>query len=109
MIVFDVPLWMILSIIATAVCPVLVGLVTTRSTDPALKAVLLAALTLVAQLLIEVSAALEKDQPYNLGLALVLALATFIGAVALHYGLLKPTRVADKLADIGVTDGRHEA
>lgn len=110
MIVFDVPLWMVLSILATTVLPVVVGLVTTRATDPAIKAVLLAALSVAAQLLIELSAALEQAQPYNLGLALLLGAATFMGSVAIHYGLYKPTRTADKLADTLITsDGRHEA
>ena len=109
MIIFDVPIWIVLSILATGVLPVIVGLVTTRSTDPALKATLLALLALVAQLLIEVSKALETNQPYNLGLALVLGAAQFMGAVAVHYGILRPTGTSDKIADKLVKDGRHEA
>jgi hypothetical protein len=108
-ITFDVPLWMLLSAIATVVLPILVGLVTTRDTDPARKAVLLAFLALVAQLLIEVADALQHETPYNLGLALLLGIGQFIGAVAMHYGILKPTRTADWAADHGVTNGRHEA
>jgi hypothetical protein len=101
---------MVLSAVATVVCPILVGLVTTRDTDPARKAVLLAVLSLVSQLLIEISAALEKNQTYNLGLALMLALGQFAVSVAVHYGGYKPTRVADWAADHGrTTDGQHEA
>ena len=108
MVVFDVPLWMVLSAIATVVLPVLVGLVTTRETDPARKAILLAALALVAQLLIEVADALQTGAEYNLGMALLLGLGQFISAVAVHYGLLKPTRLSDKIADVGRTP-KHAA
>ena len=52
--------------------------------------------------------ALQAGTVYNLGLALVLGLGTFIVAVSTHYGLLKPTGVSGKAADVVNTSGpRH--
>ena len=108
MIAFDVPLVPVLQLILGVVLPVLVGLVTTRATSAGRKAVLLAALSVVTSLLTELISALQADTVYNLGLALVLGLGTFIVAVSTHYGLLKPTGVSDKAADVVNTSGpRH--
>lgn len=94
MIAFDVPLIPVLQLVLGVVLPVLVGLVTTRATSAGRKAVLLAALSVVTSLLTELIGALQAGTVYNLGLALVLGLGTFIVAVATHYGLLKPTGVS---------------
>ena len=91
MIAFDVPLIPVLQLVLGVILPVLVGLVTTRTTKPGAKAVLLAALSVTTSLLTELIAALQAGTVYNLGLALVLGIGTFIVAVATHYGLLKPT------------------
>lgn len=94
MIVFDVPLVPVLQLFLGVVLPVLVGLVTTRATSAGRKAVLLAGLSVVTSMLTELVAALQAGTIYNLGLALLLGLGTFIVAVATHYGLLKPTGVS---------------
>lgn len=94
MITFDIPLIPVLQLVLGVVLPVLVGLVTTRATSAGRKAVLLAGLAVVTSLLTELVAALQAGTVYNLGLALVLGLGTFIVAVATHYGLLKPTGVS---------------
>lgn len=94
MIAFDVPLIPVLQLILGVVLPVLVGLATTRATSPGAKAVLLAALSVLTSLLTELIAAVQAGTVYNLGLALVLGLGTFIVAVSTHYGLLKPTGVS---------------
>lgn len=94
MIEFDVPLIPVLQLVLGVVLPVLVGLVTTRATRPGAKAALLAALSVATSLLTELIGALQTGTVYNLGLALVLGLGTFIVAVATHYGLLKPTGVS---------------
>ena len=91
MIEFDVPLIPVLQLVLGVILPVLVGLVTTRATSAGRKAVLLAALSVLTSLLTEMIAALQAGTVYNLGLALVLGIGTFIVAVATHYGLLKPT------------------
>ena len=108
MIAFDVPLVPALQLVLGVVLPVLVGLVTTRATSAGRKAVLLAALSVVTSLLTELIGALQAGTVYNLGLALVFGLGTFIVAVSTHYGLLKPTGVSDKAADVVNTSGpRH--
>lgn len=91
MITFDIPLYLVLSLCASTVFPLLVGLVTKRSTDPGVKAVLLALLAVLSQLLVELAEALQNGSAYNLGTALVLGLVSFLVAVGTHYGLLKPT------------------
>lgn len=83
------------------VLPVLVGLVTTRDTSPAVKAWLLASLSLVNSLLIELARALTAAITYDLGVALLAALPAFVVSVASHYGLWKPTGVAGKAQDVG--------
>lgn len=94
MIEFNISLIPVLQLVLGVVLPVLVGLVTTRATSAGRKAVLLAALSVTTSLLTELVAALQAGTVYNLGLALVLGLGTFIVAVATHYGLLKPTGVS---------------
>lgn len=108
MITFDVPLFQILGVLASIVMPALVGLVTTRATSPRVKAIALAALAVITNLLTELASALQNGTDYNLGLALTLGLGTFVAAVAVHYGFLKPTGVSAAVQDAGVT-GRHSA
>ncbi len=84
--------------------PVLVGLVTTRVTSGRWKAVLLAALTLVTSLLVELARAIGAGEVYDLGVALFNALPAFVIAVAGHFGLWKPTGVSEKAQSVLVTD-----
>ena len=83
------------------VLPTLVGLVTTRVTASGAKAWLLAGLTLVTSLLLELARALEAGVVYDLGAALMLALPAFTVSVAAHYGLWKATGVTDKVQELG--------
>lgn len=114
MITFDIPLVNVLMLLAGVVLPVLVGLVTTKTTSPGAKAVLLAVLAVLTSVLTELIAALQSGTPYNLGLALLLGLGTFIVAVSTHYGLLKPTGVSAaaqntlRTADTIPGEGRYE-
>ena len=109
MITFDVPLWLVLQLVGATILPLLVGLVTKRETDPGRKAIYLAALSVLISLLAEVVSALQTGVTYNLGTALLAALASFLIAVGTHYGLWKPTGTAGALQDVGTKDGRHEA
>lgn len=84
--------------------PVLVGLVTTRVTSGALKAWLLAGLSLATSLLVELARALSSGEVYDLGLALFVALPAFVVSVATHYGLWKPTGVAGAAQSVVVTE-----
>ena len=87
------------------VLPVLVGLVTTRVTSSAAKAWLLALLSLVTSLLVELARALTEAVTYDLGVALLIALPAFVVSVATHYGLWKPTGISGAAQDVG----RHRA
>lgn len=106
MITFDVPLFLVLQLLAGTVLPLLVGLVTTRETSPGKRAIYLAALSVVISLLTEIASALQAGVVYNLGTALIAALVTFLIAVGTHFGLWKPTGTADALQDIGA---KHRA
>jgi hypothetical protein len=108
MITFDVPLWLVLQLVGATILPLLVGLVTTRETNAGRKAVYLAGLSVLISLLTEIVSALQTGVTYNLGTALLAALASFLIAVGTHYGLWKPTGTAGALQDIGA-NGRHEA
>lgn len=84
--------------------PILVGLVTTRTTSGAIKAWALAGLALVSSLLTEMGAAIAAGETYDLGVGLVGAVPVFAIAVATHYGLWKPTGVSYAAQDVRVTD-----
>lgn len=86
----------VITLLVAVIFPVLVGLVTTRVTEPGRKAMFLAGLTVLAGLGSELTAALTNQTPYNLGAALLTAFGAFIVAVAMHYGLWKPTGVAGR-------------
>lgn len=115
MITFDIPMVNVLMLLAGVILPVLVGLVTTKATNPGAKAMLLAVLAVLTSLVTELITALQAGETYNLGLALLLGLGTFIVAVSTHYGLLKPTGVSAaaqntlRTADTIPGEGRHEA
>lgn len=94
----------IVQLLVAFVLPVLVGLVTTRVTSGARKAWLLAGLSLVTSLLLELARALTAGTTYDLGVALLAALPAFVVSVATYYGLWKPTGVTATVQDIGVRD-----
>jgi hypothetical protein len=96
---FDLPLllWLLVAI----VLPILVGLVTTKTTSPAARAILLAGLALVTGLLSQLLAALEAGATFDLFTALVQGIATFLVAVALYFGLWKPTGVTAAAQAVG--------
>lgn len=99
MIEFSLPLEATLSVVIGVVLPLLVGLVSTRTTSARRKAVLLAALAAVAGLGSELLASLRLDEVYDLGVGLLTALSTFLVAVGLHFGLWKPTGTSTAAQD----------
>lgn len=101
MIVFSFSLPLLLTLLASTVFPLLVGLVSTRETSPGRKAVYLAALNVVAPVLAETADALTNGTTYDLGAALFAALGGFLISVGLHFGLWRPTKVTDKVLDSG--------
>lgn len=106
MIQFHLPLYMILSIVAGTLLPLLVGLVTSKVTDPGLQATYLAGLSVLTPLVAEIADALQNHKPYDLGAALLTALATFVTAVGTHYGFWKPKGVADVVQSVFVSPDR---
>lgn len=85
------------------VLPLLVGLVTTRITGSGIKAVLLAALSAVAQFLV----ALSAPGGFDLKAAAFSAGVGFAFAVAVHFGLWKPTGAAEAATNSLVTPSRR--
>lgn len=98
---------MLLTLLAGTVLPLLVGLVTTRDTNSNRKAVLLVLFSVLIPLLGELAHALSTQTPYDVGLALVAALGTFLVGVGMHYGLWKPTGASASVQRFNI--GRHAA
>lgn len=93
-----------LTLCVTVLLPVLVGLVTKASTSSGVKALLLAflsAVTGIASALIQANNDNVDVDLYRLFLASV---SVFVVAVALHYGLWKPTAVSATVQGVLVTD-----
>lgn len=96
------PDWIqLLTLTVTVLLPLIVGLVTTSAVTAATKAILLAALAATSGLGAELLDALTSGQPYDLDAGLTTALAAFLIAVGLHYGLWKPTGLSRRLQAIG--------
>lgn len=91
MISFSVDWVLILGPVIGIVLPLLVGLATRASTGGDVKAILLAALALVTNILTGIDEALVHHTAFNLGAALILALGTFIVSVSAHFGIFVPT------------------
>ena len=94
----------VVQLLIAFILPVLVGLVTTRVTSPAVKAWLLAGLSLITSLLVELGRSIASGTTYDLGVALLAALPAFVVSVASHYGLWRPTGVTETVQAIGVKD-----
>lgn len=90
----------VVSVLLGTVYPILVALVTKKSTNSAVKAWLLAALSAVSGFGFEYinSTNFQYEQ------ALLTTVVTFVTAVSTYYGLWKPTEVADAAARIGPHD-----
>lgn len=105
MIEFVIPPALLIGVLVATVLPLLVGLVTSTVTHPGKRAVILAVLSALTGLLSELGAALTEGTTYNLGTGLLTALAAFLTAVGMHFGLYKPTGADKRLQSIG----RHAA
>lgn len=103
MIEFTIDPVLAISVLVGTVLPLLVGLVTTRVTHSGVKAILLAALSLVTALLTELGAAWSRGEAYDIGQGLLIALPTFLVAVGMHYGMWKATGASDAVQRIGTT------
>lgn len=95
-----------LSLLATVLLPMLTALVTNRLAHPGLKAGVLALLALATGVVNELLAN-DGVGSFQLSSALSTTLMVFLGAVGLHYGLLKPTNITgtDGAIAVGLSGG----
>lgn len=98
---------LLLTFIVSTVLPLLVGIVTTRVTSPAAKAVTLAVLSFAASIISEIVDALVTESPYDLIAGLFKFGAIFLVAVGTYFGvwsrpLASGTSISSKLVnDVG--------
>lgn len=103
------PTWVqLVTLVVTVLLPVLVGLVTTRETNPARKAVYLAVLSAVTGFGSQLLDALASGQTYDAAGGLYTAVVALVVAIALHYGIWKPTGVSVAAQRFG-SGGEHVA
>lgn len=100
-VVFHVEGWALVGLLVATILPILVGLVTKVVTSSATKAVLLAALAALDGLGTQALAAHSDGTSFDLGNGLLQALTYFLVAVAMHFGLWRPTTVSAKAQAIG--------
>ena len=100
-ITFTFPPAMILGLIVSTVLPLLVGLVTKTVTSPGKKAVLLALLAAVLAVLTEALAAVQAGTTFDVGRSVIVALAGFLVAVGMHFGMWKPTGLSESAQRVG--------
>lgn len=96
--------WLAIQYVVSFILPILVGLVTKRSTSAAVKAVLLAFLAAVTSVGTEALAAHGAGTGWAWQTTAFNALVGFTVAVAGYFGLWKPTGVAGAAQDTLVKD-----
>lgn len=94
----------LLSLAVVIVLPILVGLVTTRVTRPGWQAVLLLFLSAVTSVTQTALADDQNNMPFAWQPVVFNAAVNFGVAVAVHFGLWRPTGVAERAVNTGVTD-----
>lgn len=92
---FTLSLGGIIAILIQFVLPLVVGFVTKQSWSAGWKAVLLMVLSAVTQFLVAWSEAIANGTHFSWTMAVWSALVGFVVAVAVHFGLWKPTGAAD--------------
>ena len=95
MVQFTMDAALTIQLILTVLMPILVGLITKKTTSSAIKAWLLAGTTLATSVLTGLYDATINSGVFDLGTALLVAIPAFAISVATHYGLWKPTGVSD--------------
>lgn len=91
----------IIGLVVSTLLPLLVGLVTKTVTNSSTKAILLAALAAITGLGTELLNAINAGVSFDIGMGLVLALVSFITAVAIHFGIWKPTGATEAVQAVG--------
>lgn len=90
--------------------PLLVGLVTKQSWPSGMKAMLLMALTILSQFLVQLQDYLTglHAEPFDWRSIAYASLIGFVVSVATHFGFWKPTGAADSAQQTLVTDGHSD-
>jgi hypothetical protein len=96
MITFEFSWLTLLTLLVSAVLPLLVGLVTKLDTKPGRRAILLGLFAAITGFLNELITALSTGGSFNVSEALFLWLGVFIISVGVHFGFLKPTGLSTK-------------
>jgi len=91
----------LLNLFIAVIFPVLVGLVTTRVTSGAAKAVLLATISLASGFVSALLVAVTAGVPFDVIAALLTGLAAWLIAIATHFGFWRPTGVTERVQAIG--------
>lgn len=94
----------VLSLFIGTLLPLLVGLVTKQSTHPAIKSVLLLALSTLAGFLTEWQHAATANVGYNWKAGALTAVITFVIAATLHSSLWKKIGAADLVQNTLIKD-----
>lgn len=94
----------LLSAVITVLLPILVGLVTTRLTSSAVKGLLLLAVAAIKVFIETWLNSVNLGTDFEPGTVAITILINFVIAVAVHYGLWKPTGVTARAQDSLVTD-----
>ncbi len=95
----------VLNLVVTILLPLAVGLVTKQSWSAGFKAVLLLLLAAVTGLASEALDAGLSNTPYDLQVGAIAAAQAFVIAVAVHFGLWKPTGATETVQNAVVSDG----
>lgn len=97
----------VLQFVIAVLLPLLVGLVTTKVTRADVKAVLLIVLSFASGLLTEILVAAQSNLVYDLAAGLFTGLTTLVIAIAIHYGVWKPTGASEAAQNSLVKGGAH--
>jgi uncharacterized membrane protein len=91
----------VLSLVATVVLPLLVGLVTRSRTSAHVKAVLLLVLSALLTVVEAWQLSVDKHAPFHWQQFVINLIVSFVIAVAVHFGLWKPTGAAGATQRVG--------
>src|SRR6218665_2777437 len=100
MLYFDLPPTTTLTLLASTIAPLIIGLITTHLSPPGIKATLIAVLTTTTALLTELTTALTTNNHYNLETTITTALTSLLIATGTQFGLWKPSGKANALQSI---------
>jgi hypothetical protein len=85
----------ILNLLVAVIFPVIVGLITTKTTNPALKATLLATISFASGIAGQLLA--SGVEGFDWFTAIVTGLGAWVVAIATHFGFWKATGVTEKI------------